>query len=265
MKNNRYLSFIKLLIFLLIVCTIFIIFLIYQEVNVRWEIKRGIERNEKINAIYSLKGTIPLIKQWIEAKENWCKSNKEKCKIMKNNNGFCYDCFNDASDFGMSWPEDYDYVYRVSFTSWGKKTCDKELLCHTKYFVCSAMHSTVYCGTHGITIMGALKDVSNYPLGNQLSCVAFADDEDGNIFCKQISGKDPISLNYNFEMEDELASFSDYCKTSDPKTCEDIRREHPLNEFNYYPLEDSSIYTSNFPGLKVTNKLPWSVIFQRPK
>jgi len=190
-----------------------------------------------------LKTTIPLIKQWIEAKENWCENNKENCKIMKENKGFCFECLRKASELGVVWPEDFTHLYRTSFTTWVRTPCKDELLCSTADVTCSALNSTVDCRLWKTRIMTGLKGVSNYPLGNQLSCVTPVNSKQGNAFCKQISQKEPISFEYNPDLEDDLARLGGkncigkentlFCKIANYR----IISKHPLNEFNFYPLD----------------------------
>ncbi len=240
MKNNSGSSLIKTLLWALGIC---VVIGLSQTITNKVETMVDMDYDTHyIENLPKLKTTIPLIKQWIEAKENWCKSNKDKCKIMKGNNGFCYDCFHNASDFGVSWPSDWENFEVTGLFTSKTTSCGNELDCSNDSIFCSAMHARVYCRRDRVVIIGALKEVSNYPLGNQLSCVARVQDQQGNDFCKEISGKEPVSLNYNFEREEKLAAFMDYCK--DPKNsnfCEetkaDIISKHPLNEFNYYPLD----------------------------
>ena len=58
---------------------------------------------------------------------------------------------------------------------------------------------------------------------------------------KEISGKESMSFNYNPDLEDEQSRFRSFCK--DPanasyckKWMAEIVAEHPLDEFNFYPL-----------------------------
>ena len=211
MKNNNGFSLIKSLLCVLGICILICLSLKinnilntivnYDKGNIMDNIIHAMENQPQIN-LSQLKTTIPLIKQWIEAKENWCKSNEDKCKLMKDNEGFCYNCFHNASDLGLSWPSDWINHEVTGLFSARTKPCGNELDCRNKDFIfCSAMHARVYCRRDRVVIMGSLKDVSNYPLGNQLSCAARVRDQQGNDFCKEISGKEPVSLNYNFERE----------------------------------------------------------------
>ena len=208
-------------------------------------------KNEKLIAereksFLELKAAIPLIKQWVEAKENYCKLHKDDCQVLKDNGGFCYDDCRffrlDASDFGVKWPSEWmDKPTGLLSDRTKPKHCTNELHCISENISCFANQATVFCTAYGLKIMGALKDISNYPLGNQLSCLANREDKMGNDFCKEISGKESMSFNYNPDLEDEQSRFRSFCK--DPanasyckKWMAEIVAEHPLDEFNFYPL-----------------------------
>ena len=201
---------------------------------------------EKKEAFAELKEQIPLIKQWIEAKEKYCKSHKEDCKVLKDNGGFAHSDSKffqlDGRDFGVHWPSEWmDRPTGLLSSREKPKHCTNDLYCISEHIACFAYNATVYCRAGDFMIMGALKDYSNYPLGNRLSCLATRDDKMANEFCKEISSEGPLSFDYNPDFEDRESRFSEYCKDPENRVhCKKIARdnlaENPMDEFNFYPL-----------------------------
>ena len=195
--------------------------------------------DEIVDANIQAKELIPLIKKWIEAKENWCKSHETTCKSSKGN-CFCYDCV----EIDANWPNDWEQE-EITLFSRTKSPCGKSLDCVKNRWFCSAAYSTVYCKYRGSIIIGAINESLNYPLGNRISCVAYPQNEEANNFCKKLSEQNHISFKpeelknaYNNSLVYE--TFGPICDKKD-KRCRQEREQDPrtakIGELNYYPLE----------------------------
>ena len=180
--NNKGFSFMYILVFL------FIIGLIIKGVTSSPQYKT-------IKIKRQVKEIVPIMKQWIEAKDDWYKKHGHNCKTV-GLNGMCTS-FLDGSDLGVRWPSNWTTKDPVTKR---KTPCGNSVNCGHDKSGCTSVGQGISCTIDGkIWLLGG--ESRFYSLGNQISCTPVHDKgkksyEEEAAICKEISGKEPISRPY---------------------------------------------------------------------
>lgn len=149
-----------------------------------------------------VKKIVPIMKQWVEAKDDWYKKHGHNCKTV-GVNGACTS-YPDGSDLGVHWPSNWHTKDPVTKK---KKPCGNSINCSNNTVGCLPLGRGISCTIdYKILILGGESSLN--PLGNQVSCIPVHDKpsndgvkwkkayEEEAAICKEISGKEPINMPY---------------------------------------------------------------------